>query len=370
MDEETLERNDKSDSDVVMGTEREDVGIGAGSELAESAELLHAVSHDPRAALGLDPDAGIWQIAKQAFINLAAPLVLVSNGKVNVLFERATRGRLLMSIKTTGLALPGFFDGARPWLTCGARAGEVAADDEVVCTISPILGVAVFAASAPMSSMYEAHVQAHADAVGELKLRARGLDKGLRSLRTVKLFVEKLAEQHREHARTLGKLAAPGKATQADLGGSALQGAWDALCEGVVAGARHHATLAAELESAVVRPLDAYSAQAPRAVRAAVSEAEACERKLISATTNATRAAVNIARSWEESAALKEADSKLRADPETGRADGPGPARLLKLLEMASDARDAHVVLDSKAHSALAEANELHAELYAKVKEN
>ncbi|KAJ1630023.1 hypothetical protein T492DRAFT_840338 [Pavlovales sp. CCMP2436] len=80
MDEETLERDDKSDPDVVMGTEREDVGIGAGSdELAESAELLHA-------------------IAKQAFINLAAPLVHVSNGK----------------------------------LTCGASAGQAAADDEVI----------------------------------------------------------------------------------------------------------------------------------------------------------------------------------------------------------------------------------------------
>lgn len=223
-------------------------------------------------------------------------------------------------------------------------------------------------AASPLGNLYEEHIQAHADAVGELKLRARSLDKGLRSLRAFKTVMEKLSEQHREHARTLGKLGAPHKSAQLELGNASLQLAWSSLAGGIVAGSRHHAALAAALDADVIRPLDEYSSLAPRTVRAAVGEAEACERRLIAAATNATRAAAHIVRSWEELAAMAEAEGRLREDGAGSEgAEGPAGAQLGRLLEMASDARDAHVVLESKAHTALADANGLHAELHGRV---
>lgn len=220
-----------------------------------------------------------------------------------------------------------------------------------------------------LGSMYEGHVRAHADAVGELKLRARTLDKGLRSLRGVKLFFDKLAEQHREHARMLVRLSGQGVGSSARAQGEqlcngALQAVWDELREHVHSTAVHHTTLANELESNVCRPLDTYATQAPRDVRQAVHEAEACERKLNGLTTNATRAAAHAVRCSEDVAAAREAEAQLRADGEAMAPSGPGAAQLLRLLEIGAEAREALGLAQAKAEAALEAANEAHSELY------
>lgn len=221
------------------------------------------------------------------------------------------------------------------------------------------------------SSRFEEHVLASTDAVSELRIRANALDKSLGAVRAVKGFFEKLGEQHREHARMLGRMAAADRAQQVELGNTALQSAWAALNHGVARTSTHHAELARKLD-AIARSLGDFSSRALRGVREAVREADACELRLMNSAANATRAADAIVRSWEEMAAIGEALARV-ADAEDERDDARGDAhdgraeQARRLRVLAEDKRDANVVLASNAHTALSAANAQHDELHGAV---